>query len=77
MKIMNCPLNGPRNISEFAWGGEVKQMPDPASVDDPQSVALVVDPLSTAHVFFMKIPEMCNRTAKTRESQLRRHPEDL
>ena len=34
MKIMNCPLNGPRNISEFAWGGEVKPMPDPASLDD-------------------------------------------
>jgi sarcosine oxidase, subunit delta len=34
MKVMNCPLNGPRNISEFAWGGEVKPMPDPASLDD-------------------------------------------
>ncbi len=33
MKIMNCPLNGPRNISEFAWGGEVKSMPDPAACD--------------------------------------------
>ncbi len=31
MKIMNCPLNGPRNISEFVWGGEVKAMPDPNS----------------------------------------------
>jgi sarcosine oxidase subunit delta len=27
MKIMHCPLNGPRNISEFVWGGEVKDMP--------------------------------------------------
>ena len=27
MKIMHCPLNGPRNISEFVWGGDVK--PDP------------------------------------------------
>ena len=27
MKIMTCPLNGPRNISEFACGGEVKSMP--------------------------------------------------
>ena len=34
MKIMNCPLNGPRNISEFVWGGEVKPMPDPASLGD-------------------------------------------
>ena len=30
MKLMNCPLNGPRNISEFVWGGEVRDEPDPA-----------------------------------------------
>lgn len=28
MKIMPCPLNGPRNISEFVCAGEVKAMPD-------------------------------------------------
>ena len=28
MKIMNCPLNGPRNISEFTYGGELREMPD-------------------------------------------------
>jgi sarcosine oxidase, subunit delta len=33
MKILNCPLNGPRNISEFVWGGEVKPMPDAAASD--------------------------------------------
>ena len=33
MKIIHCPLNGPRNASEFAWGGEVREMPDPASCD--------------------------------------------
>jgi sarcosine oxidase subunit delta len=31
MKIMYCPLNGPRNLSEFVYGGEVTAMPDPAS----------------------------------------------
>ncbi len=31
MKIMNCPLNGPRNISEFICGREVKEMPDPST----------------------------------------------
>ena len=36
MKIMSCPLNGPRNISEFAWGGEVKTMPDPLSSSDDE-----------------------------------------
>lgn len=30
MKIMPCPLNGPRNISEFVCGGEVVIPPDPA-----------------------------------------------
>lgn len=27
MKILSCPLNGPRNISEFACLGEVKTAP--------------------------------------------------
>jgi len=34
MKIMTCPLNGPRNIAEFACRGEVKTMPDPAAASD-------------------------------------------
>ena len=28
MKILECPLNGPRNISEFVCLGEVKPMPE-------------------------------------------------
>jgi sarcosine oxidase subunit delta len=31
---MNCPINGPRAISEFIYGGEVRSMPDPAAVTD-------------------------------------------
>ena len=34
MKIMPCPLNGPRNISEFVCGGEVREMPDPQRCSD-------------------------------------------
>lgn len=34
MKIMHCPLNGPRNISEFVSGGEVTTMPEPSETDD-------------------------------------------
>jgi sarcosine oxidase subunit delta len=34
MKIMNCPLNGPRNISEFVHGGEVREMPEPNTCSD-------------------------------------------
>lgn len=29
MKLMNCPLNGWRNIGEFVFGGEVTEMPAP------------------------------------------------
>jgi sarcosine oxidase subunit delta len=36
LKILTCPLNGPRNISEFVWGGEVKEMPDPATCSDQE-----------------------------------------
>ena len=34
MKILTCPVNGPRNITEFVWGGEVKPMPDAAASDE-------------------------------------------
>jgi sarcosine oxidase subunit delta len=34
MKIMVCPLNGPRNISEFSYGGEVKRRPAPGAGAD-------------------------------------------
>lgn len=36
MKIMNCPLNGPRNISEFVYGGEVRNMPEPNTCSDEE-----------------------------------------
>lgn len=36
MKIMVCPLNGPRNISEFVYGGEVVDMPDHKNCTDAQ-----------------------------------------
>lgn len=39
MKIMHCPMNGPRNISEFAWGGEVRAMPDPVTGTDAEWAA--------------------------------------
>jgi sarcosine oxidase subunit delta len=36
VKIMHCPLNGPRNISEFVWGGEVREEPDPNRSSDTE-----------------------------------------
>jgi sarcosine oxidase subunit delta len=36
MKIMTCPVNGARAISEFACGGEIRPMPDPATCSDDQ-----------------------------------------
>ena len=34
MKILRCPLNGPRNISEFACYGEVAEKPEPSDTGD-------------------------------------------
>ena len=34
MKIMTCPVNGPRPVSEFVYAGEVRDMPDPSQCDD-------------------------------------------
>ncbi|MDA9096002.1 sarcosine oxidase subunit delta [Porticoccaceae bacterium] len=36
MKLLTCPLNGPRNISEFTYGGEYHPMPDPVNTDSRQ-----------------------------------------
>lgn len=36
MKLMRCPLNGLRPVSEFAYGGEVREMPDPERCSDEQ-----------------------------------------
>ncbi len=33
MKLLSCPLNGPRNISEFSYGGEFHPMPDARNCD--------------------------------------------
>lgn len=32
MKQLTCPLNGPRNITEFTYGGEYHPMPDDYAV---------------------------------------------
>jgi sarcosine oxidase subunit delta len=36
VKILKCPLNGPRPIQEFSFGGEVRDMPDPTGSTDLQ-----------------------------------------
>jgi len=34
MKLLTCPINGTRPISEFVYGGELRPMPDPQTCDD-------------------------------------------
>jgi sarcosine oxidase, subunit delta len=41
MKIMTCPINGPRPVSEFAYAGELREMPDPDLADDAEWAAYV------------------------------------
>lgn len=36
MKLLECPVNGLRPVAEFAYGGELRQMPDPSAAGDAQ-----------------------------------------
>lgn len=36
MKIIRCPINGPRPLQEFHYGGEFRAMPGAATVTDEQ-----------------------------------------
>jgi len=36
MKLMNCPVNGPRPVSEFAYWGELRKAPDPTTCSDDE-----------------------------------------
>ena len=43
MKLIPCPINGPRPIREFHFGGELRSMPDPQSATDEQWADYVFD----------------------------------
>ena len=36
MKLLTCPVNGARPVSEFAYGGELREMPDPDRCTDAE-----------------------------------------
>lgn len=36
MKILTCPLNGPRPIQEFQFGGQLRELPDMDSASDQE-----------------------------------------
>jgi len=59
VKILNCPLNGPRNISEFQCGGEVRPMPDPDSCTDAawaDYVFLHENPAGVVREWWLHVP---------------------
>jgi sarcosine oxidase subunit delta len=41
MKLLTCPVNGTRPLSEFVFGGEVRVMPDPQASSDAVWAAYV------------------------------------
>ena len=50
MKLMRCPLNGWKNISEFRHGGEVVPEPDASTCTDAQWADFVFMPENPAGV---------------------------
>jgi sarcosine oxidase subunit delta len=43
MKLLTCPINGPRPVSEFFYWGEVREMPEPSHVRDDEWAHYVFD----------------------------------
>ncbi|HAF01416.1 MAG TPA: sarcosine oxidase subunit delta [Methylophilaceae bacterium] len=41
MKLLTCPINGSRPISEFVFGGEYRVMPNPETCTDAEWSAYV------------------------------------
>ncbi len=59
MKLMRCPLNGERNISEFICGGEVRQSPDPATASAAEwadHLHLQSNPAGPAREWWFHVP---------------------
>jgi sarcosine oxidase subunit delta len=50
MKVIHCPINGPRPLHEFHFGGEVRTMPDPAEATDEQWADYVFNRAGEPHV---------------------------
>ncbi len=50
MKLMTCPINGVRPVSEFAYAGVVRDMPDPDTATDEQWAAYVFNKQGKAGV---------------------------
>jgi sarcosine oxidase, subunit delta len=36
MKLLRCPINGPRPVAEFFYWGEMRDMPEPNSSNDAE-----------------------------------------
>ena len=49
MKLLHCPLNGPRPLLEFVCGGEVRTMP-PADCSDAEWTAYLLNRNSVPRV---------------------------
>jgi sarcosine oxidase subunit delta len=58
MKTLNCPLNGRRNISEFACLGEVKDLPPPnaQTAEWAEYVFLERNPAGPVREWWLHIP---------------------
>ena len=50
MKLLTCPLNGPRPIAEFVYGGELRPMPDPDRASDREWAEYVFNRSGSAGV---------------------------
>jgi sarcosine oxidase, subunit delta len=43
VKLLTCPINGPRPLAEFMYGGELRACPEPQAMSDDAWAAYVFD----------------------------------
>ena len=80
MKIMTCPLNGPRNISEFVCAGEVQREPDPNRCSDAEwadYVFLHENDAGVVQEWWCHVPTAYWFIAERTRPLTRRHCEEL
>lgn len=56
MKIMTCPVNGPRNIAEFQWLGPVHEAPEATDADLVDRLFFAPNPMGVLREWWRHTP---------------------
>ncbi len=73
MKLLRCPINGLRPVSEFQYAGEIRPMPDPDTCSDAQWTDYVFNRNGAPGVFDARTRREAGRAADDATGEPPRH----